>query len=459
MQPSILDYLDLGSANPSSTLTVEQNTISAADFTKTHKSITRSLAKHDATCIVLTSSNVVAVVQATLAALEANKTVIVASPWRRALVLRALDAVGMHVSAQTNLSLPYADVEMRFVASSMSRAREASDPQPQLVFATSGSTSHPKLVPFQIEQVRFLISAIQRRLDYQPSDTIGSAFQAAFDYGFYQILLALRAGSNFVWFDGMRFPAQAKHVITSQGVTVLPLTPAYGSKLLGSFENSDALGESVRMITNTGSQLSAFEQNRIRRSFPHAKIVNMYGLTECKRVSIATTALSAAKPDSVGFPLDGTRVQIVDANGSQVEPGEQGEAVVYGPHVSKRYFGVQPDSPSSEGLRTGDMMAQDSDGALYHFGRVVEDTIKIDDELVSLLGIRQLAFESGCSSLIQVKHSNGKIEVLIENDDLDSDDFLLRIQNHHGRKVSKKIVVSRNAQLRLSDNGKVEQVE
>jgi non-ribosomal peptide synthetase component F len=65
-------------------------------------------------------------------------------------------------------------------------------------------------------------------------------------------------------------------------------------------------------------------------------------------------------PDSVGVPIPGTSVQVVDEDGQPVGPGIVGELVVRGPHVAKGYWNdaeataqvLQPDGEGGEMLLT-----------------------------------------------------------------------------------------------------------
>ena len=88
-----------------------------------------------------------------------------------------------------------------------------------------------------------------------------------------------------------------------------------------------------------------------------------YGLTECaSQVATATPDQVRAKPGTVGKPLNGTTVRIVDANGQDVPTGEYGEIVVSGATVMKGYLG-QPQTNGT--FATGDIGYLDADGDLW----------------------------------------------------------------------------------------------
>jgi acyl-coenzyme A synthetase/AMP-(fatty) acid ligase len=134
----------------------------------------------------------------------------------------------------------------------------------------------------------------------------------------------------------------------------------------------------LRVLTNTGEQLSEPLLSALSRSLPAADIFVMYGLTECKRVSILLPEERARKPGSVGRPLDGTRVYVLDAAGEPHRVGE-GELVVVGPNVTSGYFGDEVETrkffvPHADErelhLHTGDTCRIDEDGFIYFVGRI-----------------------------------------------------------------------------------------
>jgi long-chain acyl-CoA synthetase len=95
-----------------------------------------------------------------------------------------------------------------------------------------------------------------------------------------------------------------------------------------------------------------------------------YGLTESSP-AVTTTALgSTAKPNSIGLPLPGLEVRLVDEHThDEAEEGDPGEIWVRGPNVFAGYW-KRPDATASvldeDGyLHTGDIAYRDEDGYLF----------------------------------------------------------------------------------------------
>ncbi len=92
-----------------------------------------------------------------------------------------------------------------------------------------------------------------------------------------------------------------------------------------------------------------------------------YGLTETSPV-VSLVPFHRNKRDSIGAPVPGTDVRIVDAEGGDVVPGEAGELLVKGAQVMAGYW-QRPDETArvfKDGwLSTGDVATADEDGYLY----------------------------------------------------------------------------------------------
>ena len=92
-----------------------------------------------------------------------------------------------------------------------------------------------------------------------------------------------------------------------------------------------------------------------------------YGLTETSPV-VSLVPFHRNKRESIGVPVPGTDVRIVDAEGRDVAAGEPGELLVKGPQVMQGYW-QRPDETArvlKDGwLATGDIATIDDEGYLY----------------------------------------------------------------------------------------------
>lgn len=262
------------------------------------------------------------------------------------------------------------------------------------VLYTSGSTGRPKGVVGTHGNMVFAAQMIARRLRLRPDDVIGCVLPLAFDYGVYQILLSMLSGCRLVWGKGADAGPGLLAFLLRHRVTVLPSVPGLAHNLDRLSRRSPDALPPLRVLTNTGAAMSSDLLDRLRTRYPDLGVHLMFGLTECKRISILLPEELPFKPGSVGRPLDDTECVIVDGDGRPLPPGEVGELVVRGPHVTQGYWGdpdgtaarFRPWGPYGErALFTGDQCWLDDDGYLYFHGR--------DDDIYKSNGFRVSATE------------------------------------------------------------------
>jgi acyl-CoA synthetase (AMP-forming)/AMP-acid ligase II len=257
-----------------------------------------------------------------------------------------------------------------------------------LLMYTSGSTSVPHAVVCPHERVLFAVHAVGARLMYRADDVVQCRIPLSFDYGLYQLFLCAAARACVVLRPDGPEAAMLRNA-RDDGTTVLPVVPSLAT-LLRRLVARDGVSRAVRVVTSTGAALTAAHAAGLRQAFPRAAVVPMYGMTECKRITIADPDEDLRRPGSVGGALDGTEVTVTDAAGRTLRAGEVGEIRVRGPHVMAGYWRapeatterfVDPASPDRL-LRTGDEGHLDRGGRLYFVGRR-DDIFKRDSVRMS----------------------------------------------------------------------------
>jgi long-chain acyl-CoA synthetase len=109
-------------------------------------------------------------------------------------------------------------------------------------------------------------------------------------------------------------------------------------------------------------------------------LIEGYGLTEASPVVAVNPLKGIRKPYSVGLPVQGVEVAIIDENGDKAPAGVVGELIVKGPNVMKGYFNKEEETWAAlrDGwLYTGDLAKIDEDGYIYIVDRK-KDLIIVD---------------------------------------------------------------------------------
>ena len=192
--------------------------------------------------------------------------------------------------------------------------------------------------------------------------------------------LSLLAGASVVLVE--RFDAaEALATIKQRRVTILAGAPPMFGMLAAASpgDGQDADGElaSVRLAVSGASALSpevagAFEE---RFGLP---LWQGYGLTEASPVVTSSVIGGIPKPGSVGVPLPGIKLRLVDESGDDALVSDPGELWVKGPNVFAGYWEDADATAAvlSDGwLRTGDVAVVDDDGYVYLVDRLKDIVI------------------------------------------------------------------------------------
>jgi long-chain acyl-CoA synthetase len=132
--------------------------------------------------------------------------------------------------------------------------------------------------------------------------------------------------------------------------------------------------DKLRIAISGGAPLSPETWQAFEATF-NAKMIEGYGLTEASPVVAVNPPFGLHKYGSVGLPLPGVDISIVDGSGREVSTGEVGELLVRGGNVMKGYLNRPRDTADvlRDGwLLTGDLARRDEDGYLYIAGRTKE---------------------------------------------------------------------------------------
>lgn len=158
-------------------------------------------------------------------------------------------------------------------------------------------------------------------------------------------------------------PVSTLAAVRDHGVTTIPGAPPMYLAWARDEDWLDGL-RGLRLLASGAAPLppAVLEQVQTRAGLP---VHEGYGLTETAPVLTSTLASGRAKPGSIGSPVPGVEVRLVDASGQAPEDGDAGELWVRGDNLFSGYWPDGSGGPDAEGWwATGDVAYLDEDGDL-----------------------------------------------------------------------------------------------
>ncbi|GAC1431830.1 MAG: non-ribosomal peptide synthetase [Chloroflexota bacterium] len=243
------------------------------------------------------------------------------------------------------------------------------------IIYTSGSTGRPKGVAIEHGSAVHYVRSARHIYGISASDRVWQGFSLAFDASIEEIWLTLDAGACLI--SGTRGEVTSgpllATLLTDRAVTVFSCVPT----ALALFEHDVP---SVRLLIVGGEACPPELVTRWCR--PGRRMLNTYGPTEA--TVVATWAeLAPDSPVTIGHPLPGYRVLLLDDDLGKTQPGALGQVYIGGPCLARGYVNLpgetarrfianpyhaqMPDAPRL--YASGDLARRGADGALIFRGR------------------------------------------------------------------------------------------
>jgi len=264
-----------------------------------------------------------------------------------------------------------------------------------IAFATSGTTSAPKLAVHRESVLLAHATAVALQARLSPGDIVLAALPPCGAYGYTLLLSALSAGARVVMLDEFDLDALVKAVIKHR-ITVLALTEPIMRALLDHPSADRRAFSSLRLAFSAGATLRPVVE-RAEQEFGF-RITNVYGSSEV----LALAAFwdidrGSAERSAAGGVLThpDMRVRAVDGSGNLSAPGQEGELQFSGPILATGYWGNESattDAFQRDGwFRSGDLgsVGHPQDREFYFTARL-NDALRVKGFLVSPAEIEAL---------------------------------------------------------------------
>lgn len=265
------------------------------------------------------------------------------------------------------------------------------------VFYTSGSTGTPKGVMLSHRNLVSNTLATVEYLRLQPQESVMTILPFYYIYGNSLLLTHVACGGTVVIDNRFMYPEVVLDEMEKQRVTGFSGVPSTFMILLNNTSFTKRQFPQLRYFTQAGGGMAPEVTRRLMDAFPTKEIWIMYGQTEAApRVTYCPPEKLLEKLGTIGLPVPGVEVKIVDEQFNELPPDQPGEIAVGGPNVMLGYWNQPEDT--SEVLRngwliTGDLARKDKDGYIYVVGRKRE-IIKAAGHRVSAKEVEERILEN-----------------------------------------------------------------
>ncbi len=327
--------------------------------------------------VAIAAWNDLAFVQAYLGALWCGAVAVPMNPGAPAAAHQAeVERVGAKVvvcgpGADHLVGLPGAVVASALATGEPMQAEvERDDAELAVLLFTSGTAGAPRAAMLTHGNLAANIGQVQSHpgLQVGPED-VGLATLPFFH------VFGLNVGLGVALSGGMRSvllpqfdAARAVALVRSERATIVAGVPAMFAAFLelGAFEAPADAFTTIRLAVSGAAELPATIGEQFRARFG-VTIYEGYGLTEAAPIVSTTAVDRSPRWGSIGPPLPGVEVRLVDAEGGDAAVGDPGEIWVRGANVFAGYWN-DPEATArvlSDGwLRTGDVAVADDQGFL-----------------------------------------------------------------------------------------------
>lgn len=244
---------------------------------------------------------------------------------------------------------------------------------------TSGHTASPKGVMLTNHNLYSNASTFARCCKLTPEDRsllVAPAYHAAAQTCVMNATII--SGATMVVHDGWNGPRPILEAIQNEKITFY-FGPPTMYALLAKYPDVDKYNLSSWRYALIGAAPASPE---IFKNFEEKfgfQLTEGYGLTETSPVTTLMPIDGPKKIGSIGVPIPGVEVKVVDYEDQQVPPNQIGEIVVKGPNVMKGYYN-RPEETNwvmrNGWFHTGDLAYQDNDGYYYIVDRKKELIIR-----------------------------------------------------------------------------------
>jgi long-chain acyl-CoA synthetase len=319
-----------------------------------------------------------------------------------------------------------------------------------VILYTSGTTGKPKGAELTHDNMLNNAQVSRNLFETSEDDVVLGALPLFHSFGQTCTMNACAVSGATLTFIPRFDPAKALEIIERDKVTMFSGVPTMYNAMLHDDSRDQRDTSTLQQCTSGGSAMPGQLLRGFEKAFD-CIVLEGYGLSETSPVASFNHPDRERKVGSIGTPIEGVEMKVVDDDGNEVEQGEVGEIAIRGHNVMKGYWN-QPDATKEvlddDGwFRTGDMAKVDEDGYFFIVDRKKELIIRggynvYPREIEEVLYEHEAVLEAAVVGVPDeaMGEEVGAAVVLKQGEDVSADDLKAFVKNEvAGYKYPRKI--------------------
>ena len=248
------------------------------------------------------------------------------------------------------------------------------------ILYTSGSTGAPKGVELSHRAALAFVDWAAGHFALNPDDRISNHASLTFDLSVFDVFGALLYGAALYPVPEMQrgMPPYLARFMTDRAITVWYSVPSVACRIAEAL-SANAPVSRVRHLILAGEPFPKHAIPLLLRTFPNAKLCNLYGPTETNVVTfhdVSEVDAHSSQAVPIGRACPYAKTRVVDDSGAELAPGSRGMLLVACDSLMTGYWADPERTAASierigdeRYYRTGDVVDQDASGVLRFVGR------------------------------------------------------------------------------------------